>query len=508
MKFMRIKILSALLFVALFSPIYVLAADYQLAPEFNRLCWKLDECNNSRATLLNKNPEELKGNKEGWIENQDPCNQQGWGKCLPSGLTKTNIAFGGKKSFADIGEFLKYNYNFALGIAGVLAVVMIVVAGIQWTTSGGNSEMISSAKKRIGGALIGLLIAYLSYTILNTVNPALVNLQLPKVWMLRPSKVGPEFCKDAEATSFMLAAKKGEILDSNKINEAMKDPKFDLTDKEKFECGGKYFASGSGQQTCMGGFCSQAGQTCLPITIQGEDSLVYQPNCQAGQLIVHYSLSLDLLDYIFEGHPIISKIENKDWLSWQGTKDVFTSGFTFWPVCKTKVSGKLYIGDKKEQWDPDDGRQIVTLKKPPFYEYYVVFDKLNPYSEPHKFSEDDWSCYFKGDTVEGFVFNSVLAQNWGRDADFYVSKQHIGKWDSISKNGYISIQDLKNGVLIDGIVNSTVLNEILENPTSAPDKLYVDGKKVFGNHIDPEKNKVETPQEKYDNGPTGAYKEI
>lgn len=480
------KFLLAIIIFSFLLPTYAFSADYELSPEFNPLCWKLDECNASRALLLDKAPEELKGNKDGWIEDEEPCSQKGWGKCLPAGKTKTNIAFGGKRNFTDIGEFFKYNYNLALSIAGILAVIMIVIAGIQWVTSGGNSEMISSAKKRIGGALIGLLIAYLSYTILSIVNPALVNLRLPQAWMIRPSKVGPEWCRDSESASFSLAAKKGEVLDNTKMSELMKNPKFDLTDKAKFECGNKYFALGSGTQTCMGAACAVKGQSCLPLTIQGEDTIINQPNCQPGQLIVHYSISLDLLDYVFEGQPLVAKVENKDWLAWFGTKDLFTSGFTFWPVCQTKVSGKLYIGDASQQWDGGvEGRKIATLKKSPFYEYYVVFDNLNPYINPSPYSENYWDCFYEGDTVVGFVFNSVLAQNWGRDADFYVSKKHIGAWQSISANGYISIDDLKNGVLVDATVNSAVLNEILADPTSAPDKLQIDGNDKNG-HIDPD----------------------
>ena len=56
----------------------------------------------------------------------------------------------------------------------MLAIVLIIVAGLQWTVSGGNPEMIKRAQKRISGALIGLALAVGSYTILYTINPELV----------------------------------------------------------------------------------------------------------------------------------------------------------------------------------------------------------------------------------------------------------------------------------------------------------------------------------------------
>jgi hypothetical protein len=61
-----------------------------------------------------------------------------------------------------------------IGICAVLAVIMIVLGGIQYATS----ELISSkeaGKERIRNALFGLLLALGSWLILNTINPDLLN---------------------------------------------------------------------------------------------------------------------------------------------------------------------------------------------------------------------------------------------------------------------------------------------------------------------------------------------
>jgi len=61
-----------------------------------------------------------------------------------------------------------------IGISAVLAVIMIVLGGIQYATS----ELISSkeaGKERIRNALFGLLLALGSWLILNTINPDLLN---------------------------------------------------------------------------------------------------------------------------------------------------------------------------------------------------------------------------------------------------------------------------------------------------------------------------------------------
>ncbi len=62
-------------------------------------------------------------------------------------------------------------------IAGVLAVVMIVLGGVQYLSTdaiGGKSE----GKQKIENAIYGLLLAIGAYVILNTINPGTLQLQL------------------------------------------------------------------------------------------------------------------------------------------------------------------------------------------------------------------------------------------------------------------------------------------------------------------------------------------
>lgn len=59
--------------------------------------------------------------------------------------------------------------NIALGLLGIIAVVLIVYAGFRWMTSAGNEEAVSSAKKTLMAAVIGLVIILSAYTIANYV---------------------------------------------------------------------------------------------------------------------------------------------------------------------------------------------------------------------------------------------------------------------------------------------------------------------------------------------------
>ncbi len=80
-----------------------------------------------------------------------------------------------------LGEYIAAIYKYLIMIMGIISVIIIIVAGLRWTLSGGDSGSISEAKKMIGNALIGIVLAAGSYTILYTVNPSLVDFSYLKV---------------------------------------------------------------------------------------------------------------------------------------------------------------------------------------------------------------------------------------------------------------------------------------------------------------------------------------
>ena len=80
-----------------------------------------------------------------------------------------------------IGQYVGALYRYGVGLAAILAVVMIMVGGFLWLTSGGNQNQVSRAKEFIVSALTGLLLALFSFMILYTVNPRLVQLESIRV---------------------------------------------------------------------------------------------------------------------------------------------------------------------------------------------------------------------------------------------------------------------------------------------------------------------------------------
>ena len=59
--------------------------------------------------------------------------------------------------------------NVALGIIGFVAVVMIVMGGVQYTTSSGDAAKVTKAKNTILYGIVGLVVALLAFAIVNFV---------------------------------------------------------------------------------------------------------------------------------------------------------------------------------------------------------------------------------------------------------------------------------------------------------------------------------------------------
>ena len=66
-------------------------------------------------------------------------------------------------------EFVMRIVDFVIIFAGALAVLFIMIGGLQYITSMGNEEKTTIAKRTLLYAIIGLLIVILSLTIINVI---------------------------------------------------------------------------------------------------------------------------------------------------------------------------------------------------------------------------------------------------------------------------------------------------------------------------------------------------
>ena len=74
--------------------------------------------------------------------------------------------------FGDTGVFRQIT-NTILYIAGIIAVIMLIIGGIKYVISGGDSKKVTDAKNTVLYAIIGLIVCFLAFAIVNFVIAAL-----------------------------------------------------------------------------------------------------------------------------------------------------------------------------------------------------------------------------------------------------------------------------------------------------------------------------------------------
>lgn len=86
-----------------------------------------------------------------------------------------------------IGEYLKAIYRFAITIASIVGVVMIIKEGLRIILSAGGDEKITGYK-HIGRVIAGLFLAWLSYVILYNINSDLVSFRALNIKLVQDSE--------------------------------------------------------------------------------------------------------------------------------------------------------------------------------------------------------------------------------------------------------------------------------------------------------------------------------
>ncbi len=90
--------------------------------------------------------------------------------CVIPGQYELLVPIGTLSGCVDLATYVKGMFETIIGLAGILAVVMIVYCGIKLMTSGSAGGK-TEAKTCITNALFGVLLAVGSWLILNTINP-------------------------------------------------------------------------------------------------------------------------------------------------------------------------------------------------------------------------------------------------------------------------------------------------------------------------------------------------
>ena len=68
-----------------------------------------------------------------------------------------------------VNDIVMIVVNTLLFVIGIISVIMIIIGGIMYATSSGDSGQITKAKNTILYAVIGLVIAFLAFAVVNWV---------------------------------------------------------------------------------------------------------------------------------------------------------------------------------------------------------------------------------------------------------------------------------------------------------------------------------------------------
>lgn len=155
----------------------------------------------------------------------------------------------------DLTDFLALIYKFLVGIAGIAAVIMMMVGGYYWLFSGGNASRVGEAKSILSGAVFGLVLAVGSYMVMNMINPDLVN------WKFNPNIEKPNIAQFSGVK---------RICSSTEREDAIKITGNSAT---SFQCGSVYYPHYEKfQEACVNG--KEKTQECL-----GAKIVAFQNGC-------------------------------------------------------------------------------------------------------------------------------------------------------------------------------------------------------------------------------------
>lgn len=85
----------------------------------------------------------------------------------PFGTSQIDTVFtdAGTLTSQDVRTTVSNIINVALGLLGIIAVVIILIGGFTWMTAGGNDEKVGEAKNLIMAGVIGLIIIFAAWSI-------------------------------------------------------------------------------------------------------------------------------------------------------------------------------------------------------------------------------------------------------------------------------------------------------------------------------------------------------
>ena len=91
----------------------------------------------------------------------------------PAGGQLSDTFLGTNATGTGISGIITTIITIALTLAGLIAILFLIIGGFRYVTAGGNEEQAESAKKTILNSIIGIIVIILAFVILAVVENAI-----------------------------------------------------------------------------------------------------------------------------------------------------------------------------------------------------------------------------------------------------------------------------------------------------------------------------------------------
>ncbi|MBI5369993.1 hypothetical protein HZA85_02295 [Candidatus Uhrbacteria bacterium] len=167
------------------------------------------------------------GKQEGVLDKtQAPECPNGWSYCYPNiekSAAKLNIPIAGLETVGDLGVYVSAIYKWMVGISGFLAITMVMIGGIQYVLASG-SENVTKAKERMQNGVIGMALLFGVVLILQTINPQLLKLEIPRPSLIRRVDFVKNSCEKLAEQGYTLELTKDGKKECGNTAEIKKGP--------------------------------------------------------------------------------------------------------------------------------------------------------------------------------------------------------------------------------------------------------------------------------------------
>ena len=190
---------------------------------------------------------------------------------------KLNITIGNVTEIQNLAEYVNVIYAWLLPAAALVAVVMMMIGGLQYVLSRGKEKYISKSKERITNAITGLVLLLSIFVILNLIDPRLTSLNSLKVPLIKEVTIldSESSCERLQDYGYGVEPQAGFCGNKGKINDIseLKDNAIgsweldDPCDFQKCKSGNDMICLSTGVCASCGNNPTPTASTCAALQV-------------------------------------------------------------------------------------------------------------------------------------------------------------------------------------------------------------------------------------------------